>query len=559
MRVYLLSAGLARLADEMVGLALVLFVLARTGDQALAGATVAAYTVPSIVSGPLLGAWLDRTRRPLIALAGNQFLLAATAAGLLVAVEHPPALLGLAFLAGTTLPMTSGGFTSLLPRLATDLPRATAADALLFNAAALGGPALTGVLAAVVGGNSAVVAIGVLALVAGLCTLGLRVPPHAATEHPPLWRAMRAGTRHLATTPPLRGATLATVLGHGAIGLLATALPVHVTTLGRPEGAAGFVWAAMEVGCVVSLLALRRHLPRWRPEHVVFATVAASGLALATWPLAPNFVVLPALGLLVGLAQGPTLTSIITTRQRYTPSTLLGQVSTTGASLRSARSRSARPSAAVCTTPRRCSSRRPRRSSSRPVSGSALVQRVPSPVRVGADDPEVAERRVAGHGDHRAAQCGRRARQRALAEAGRAAVEHDGRGGHQHRDLAAERGRLDLEPLPRGQAGQVEHQRAERRPRLDPVGDGRTVDLARDGVDPLRRNDHREAFEHRHEVGGDLRGVDGLDAVEVLLPRQPPVGDGLVEHHDGLFPLLVGHPEHRLGHHDHLLFANPLS
>jgi len=335
-RVYLISAGLARLADEMVGLALVLFVLTRTGDLAVAGATVAAYTVPSIVSGPLLGAWLDRTRRPLVALVGNQFLLAATTVALLVVVGHVPSVvvLALALLAGITLPMTSGGFTSLLPRLATDLPRATAADALLFNAAALGGPALTGVLAAVFGVDSAVVAIGVLALVAGLCTLRLRVPPHEATDHPSLRQAMRDGVRHLATTPPLRGATLATMLGHGAIGLLATALPVHVTELGHPEGAAGFVWAAMEVGCVVSLLSLRRHLPRWRPEHVVFATVAASGLALATWPLAPNFAVLLVLGLLVGAAQGPTLTSIITTRQRYTPPTLLGQVSTTGASLK---------------------------------------------------------------------------------------------------------------------------------------------------------------------------------------------------------------------------------
>ncbi|HEX6346995.1 MFS transporter [Umezawaea sp.] len=336
MRVYLLSAGLARLADEMVGLALVLFVLARTGSQVLAGAAVAAYTVPSIVSGPLLGAWLDRTRRPLIALAGNQFLLAATTAALLVAAGGAPSavVLGLAFLAGITLPMTSGGFTSLLPRLATDLPRATAADALLFNAAALGGPALTGVLAAVVGGDGPVVVIGVLALVAGLCALGLGVPPHEAVEHPPLRRAVRDGTRHLVTTPPLRGATLATVLGHGAIGLLATALPVHVAALGHPGGAAGFVWAAMEVGCVVSLLSLRRHLPRWRPEQVVFATVAASGVALATWPLAPGFGVLLGLGVLVGLAQGPTLTSIITARQRYTPPTLLGQVSTTGASLK---------------------------------------------------------------------------------------------------------------------------------------------------------------------------------------------------------------------------------
>lgn len=60
---YVVAAGLARLADEMVGLAVVLLVLARTGQPVLAGAMVTAYTLPALVSGPLLGAWLDRTRR----------------------------------------------------------------------------------------------------------------------------------------------------------------------------------------------------------------------------------------------------------------------------------------------------------------------------------------------------------------------------------------------------------------------------------------------------------------------------------------------------------------
>ena len=42
----------ARLADEMFSVAVVLLVLERTGSAALAGATVAAVTLPSLVSGP---------------------------------------------------------------------------------------------------------------------------------------------------------------------------------------------------------------------------------------------------------------------------------------------------------------------------------------------------------------------------------------------------------------------------------------------------------------------------------------------------------------------------
>jgi len=330
---YLVAAGLARLADEMVGVAVVLLVLDRTGSAALSGAVVAAYTVPSVLSGPLLGAWLDRARRPVAALAGNQFLLAAVAGGLVSVGDDAAALLGLAFLAGITLPMTSGGFTGLVPRLATDLQRATAHDAMVFNAAAIGGPALAAVLVSALGPASAVVALGALALAGGLWTLGLRVPP-ARAEHPSLATALRRGLRHLATTAPLRGATVASVVAFGAIGVLAPVLPLHVPSLGVDDGRVGLVWAALEVGCVAGLLAVRRRLPRWRPERVVLVTVALFGAAVAAWPLAPSFPVLLALALVSGLVQGPTLTSVITARQRYTPADLLGQVSTTGASLK---------------------------------------------------------------------------------------------------------------------------------------------------------------------------------------------------------------------------------
>src|SRR3954447_5762434 len=51
----------ARLANESARVALVLLVLDRTGSPALAGALVAALTLPALVTGPLLGAWLDRT------------------------------------------------------------------------------------------------------------------------------------------------------------------------------------------------------------------------------------------------------------------------------------------------------------------------------------------------------------------------------------------------------------------------------------------------------------------------------------------------------------------
>jgi hypothetical protein len=65
----------ARLANESARVAMVLLVLARTGSPALAGAVVAATTLPALVTGPLLGAWLDKTPHRRAAFAGNQLLL----------------------------------------------------------------------------------------------------------------------------------------------------------------------------------------------------------------------------------------------------------------------------------------------------------------------------------------------------------------------------------------------------------------------------------------------------------------------------------------------------
>ena len=61
---FLSAATLARVSDEMFSVGVVLLVLERTDSAGLAGAAVAAITLPSLISGPLLGAWLDLTGPP---------------------------------------------------------------------------------------------------------------------------------------------------------------------------------------------------------------------------------------------------------------------------------------------------------------------------------------------------------------------------------------------------------------------------------------------------------------------------------------------------------------
>ena len=64
----------------MFSVGVVLLVLDRTGSAGLAGLAVAAITLPSLISGPLLGAWLDLTGRRRALMVLDQLLIATHAA-----------------------------------------------------------------------------------------------------------------------------------------------------------------------------------------------------------------------------------------------------------------------------------------------------------------------------------------------------------------------------------------------------------------------------------------------------------------------------------------------
>jgi len=336
---FLLAATLARLASEMFPVAAVLLVLDRTGRPGLAGAVVAATTLPAVVTGPVLGAWLDRTSRRRVALASNQVLLAASLLGILAAAGRAPgwALLLLAATAGVTGPLATGGYTSMIPVLVPErlLARANALEATSFNTAAITGPAVAGVVAATAGPAGAVLAEAALA---GLALPAIARMPRVtapAGDHPaPLATAIRQGLAHLARTPVLRGVTVATAVGMGGTGLLTLALPFWAERLGAGRAGAGYLWAALETGAIAGALAAARPTAAWPPQRVVLAGLGLFGLVLAAWPLAPSFPAALALVALAGLAEGPAFAATFATRQRWSPPSLRGQIFTTAASLK---------------------------------------------------------------------------------------------------------------------------------------------------------------------------------------------------------------------------------
>ena len=327
MRAYYTAATLARLGDEMVGPALAVYLLTRGTDPALTGITLAAYALPSMLTGPLLGSWLDGTRYRRAALAGNQVALAVAMIGIVVTPSWAGPLL--AALAGLALPMTSAGFSAMVPALAgpARLTRANSMDSLSFSAAAMAGPAAVGLLAGLITPAGAVLAIAAAA-VGSVAALAF-IAPVPASPHGR--QPVLTGLRHMVRTPRLRAVTLATTLSWGSTGLLIVALTERTDQLGVGEQSAGFVLTALELGCVITNIALIRFQDRW---WTVLVSLAGYGIALASWSLAGSFPVLLALAVAAGLAMGPQFPALLAARQRYSPPELLGQVGATGASLK---------------------------------------------------------------------------------------------------------------------------------------------------------------------------------------------------------------------------------
>ncbi len=339
--VFVAGATLARVANEMFAVGVVLHVLERTGSPGLAGITLASVTLPSFVSGPLLGAWLDLTGRRRTLMVLNQCLMVVTVGALLLFAGVVPdwtlPLFGV--VAGVTYPLSFGGFTSLIPSLVPEelLTPANALETSSFNAALIAGPALAGTLAGLFGPAAALtteIALTAAALVLILRVRGLDKEPNETPDEDSLWRVARAGLRQIVEVPQLRGVTFTGALNLGGFGLFTVAFPFFAVELGGERSQAGYMWAAFALGSTLGALIVARYQDRLHSERVVLAGVGGAGLAILLWPLAPSLTVALALIALAGLFDGPGLAATFAVRQERVPARLHGQVFTTAASLK---------------------------------------------------------------------------------------------------------------------------------------------------------------------------------------------------------------------------------
>jgi predicted MFS family arabinose efflux permease len=335
----LTSATVSRLADAAAEVAIVLFVIARTHDSRLAGLVVAAFALPTLVSGPVLGAYLDGLRAKRALFAGNQLLLASALTVVLVLAGHVPGviLVGAGLCAGVTAPVLAGGFSSLVPLVVPRpaLPRANAADAASYSIAGLGGPALVAVIAGPLGTGAALGAVAAIAAAGLLLVLAVPMP---ASRHPAradsLAAAVTDGLRLLWRVPLLRSTTVTTTLGQFAWGLLPVTLPLLAIQLGYRAAAGGWLLTAISGGALIGAIASERLLSRRSPRAVIIAGMAGFGLSLAALAFMPRLGLAIPLAVLAGIGDGPVLAATFSVRQQCVPAHRYAQFSATSASIK---------------------------------------------------------------------------------------------------------------------------------------------------------------------------------------------------------------------------------
>jgi Major Facilitator Superfamily len=335
----LAAALAARLASQGSALAVTLVILARTHSPPLAGVVVGAFSFPALITGPVIGAWLDRLTAKRLLFLVNQ----ATLTGCLIAVGalagRSPGivLVMLALAAGLTSPVITGGFTSLIPLLVPPdgLIRANVADSATYDVAGLAGPAMVALAASVAGPS------GGLAVVAGTSGAGillaLLVPmPRAPGSRPAetVTQAITDGMRLLARRPLLAATTAATTVAQLPEGMLPVAFPLLAVAIGSHTSAGGWLLTAASAGGLLSTTVSGRLISAAGPRAVLVAALAAGAPLLAALAITDAF--LPGLVLagLFGATTGPVLAATFTIRQREVPAGRYAQLAATAASFK---------------------------------------------------------------------------------------------------------------------------------------------------------------------------------------------------------------------------------
>jgi MFS family permease len=321
----------ARIAQSMVGLALVLFTLDRYHSPELAGLVTFAGIAPGLVVSPIAGAFLDRHGRTrLITL---DFIIAAGSLALiggLALADLLPAwlLIAIAAVSALTGPLSATGLRSLFPLMAPRhlWERLNAIDSNGYVIATIIGPPVAAVTVSLLGGPWALIVLGASYAVASAIVVGVPDPETETATSGSLLRDAWEGLLYAWRNPTIRGIgfSLTTINIAGGIGAIVIPL-IILNRLGLGQAAVGGILAVQGIVGVVSGLISGRMNTLGRERALIALPMLGSAVGVAL--LLPSAGILPVvLSMAVfGLVNGPMDVAIFTVRQRRTDPAWMGR------------------------------------------------------------------------------------------------------------------------------------------------------------------------------------------------------------------------------------------
>jgi len=208
-----------------------------------------------------------------------------------------------------------------------DLINAISLNSAVFNSARVVGPAVAGVLLAVVGEGTCFLINGISFLAVIACLTAMRIPPAAPHAHPPVWQHLVDGFRyaghHSAVRRVLALMGCATLAGMPGLVLM----PFFADDIfHRGSRGLGILMGAMGIGAVFGTLTLARRTRLSGLGRLMVISGLTTGVCYLSFAYSPSFYLSLAIMPVIGYSVMRQMASANTTIQTLIPDEYRGRI-----------------------------------------------------------------------------------------------------------------------------------------------------------------------------------------------------------------------------------------
>ena len=335
----LLGMQIARIAQSMISIVMILFALQRYNDPSLAGLVAFASIFPGLIISPIAGALLDRYGRVRLIILDYMVVTVALATVAALSLTHnlPAALLvSITAISSLTGPLSSSGLRTLFPLLVPEplWERVNALDSNGWVLATVVGAPMGAVVAQVLGFETAMIAIAVAYSAAALIMLGAPDPRTDVASTGNLVLDAWQGLVYTWHNKTLRALAISLSTCNLSGGVVEIVVPVMVLKhLGMGQEMVGYLFGLMGAFGVVSAFFSGRIKTEGREKRLIvlplFGFTIATAILLVPGGLAPIAISMAA----AGLMNGPLDITMFTLRQRRTDPAWMGRAFTVSMNL----------------------------------------------------------------------------------------------------------------------------------------------------------------------------------------------------------------------------------